>query len=155
MQATAERACTCTTDSNALLGWVLLVQQKPIWLLLRGHETMFFCLGFVLIAVLSRLVILNNNVRAWNNILLLGISLHFPPFCYSCCCIPQRAISCMFGFKWQTEVIKICGHRFKVSHGARLVFMLGSAEIGWTGRVRAMDRCARRDLVSREESRRG
>lgn len=37
-----------------------------------------------------------------------------------------------------------------MSHEAWLVFMLDSAEIGWPGRVRAMDRCARGDLVSRE-----
>lgn len=47
-------------------------------------------------------------------------------------------------------MIKICGGGFRVSHEAWLVFMLDSAEIGWPGRVRAMDRCARGDLVSRE-----
>lgn len=61
----------------ALLDSVLLVQQKPIWLILPGHEC--FSLGF---ACDFEYVceILSHDVRVWTVVLLLGISLHFPLF---------------------------------------------------------------------------
>lgn len=70
--------------------------------------------------------------------------------------LPDRArLPPVLEFKWQPEVMRISGRGFKVSRGASLASALRSAGLGWTARVRAVDRCARRDLVHGEESRRG